>query len=45
LKIKEEGMVLETHKDRIVLGIQEAYTRPLLGLNALKNKNGEEVFK
>ncbi|MCX6823174.1 MAG: DNA-directed RNA polymerase subunit beta', partial [candidate division SR1 bacterium] len=45
LKVKEEGKVLETHKDRIVLGIQETVTKPLLGLTPLKTKNGEEIFK
>jgi hypothetical protein len=45
LKIKEEGKVLETHKDRIVLGVQEIYTRALMGLTALKTKDGTEVFK
>lgn len=45
LKVKEEGKVLETHKDRIVLGLQETFTKPLFGLNAYKSKNGEEVFK
>lgn len=36
---------METHKDRIVLGIQETVTKPLLGLTPLKTKNGEEIFK
>lgn len=45
LKVKEEGKVLETHKDRIVIGIQEMFTKPLFGLIPHKNKNGEEVFK
>lgn len=45
LKVKEEGKVLETHKDRIVVGLQETITKPLLGLTPLKTKNGEEVFK
>jgi DNA-directed RNA polymerase subunit beta' len=37
--------VLETHKDRIVLGVQETFTRALMGLTALKTKDGTEVFK
>ena len=45
LKVKEEGTVLEAHKDRIVLGVQETFTKPLLGLTALKTKDGTEVFK
>lgn len=36
---------METHKDRIVIGVQETYTKPLLGLTAFKSKNGEEVYK
>lgn len=45
LKVKEEGKVLEIHKDRIVLGAQEIITKPLFGLTPLKSKNGEDVFK
>jgi hypothetical protein len=37
--------VLETHKDRIVIGLQETITKPLYGLTPIKTKTDEEVFK
>jgi len=45
LKVKEEGKVLEIHKDRIVIGIQEIFTKALIGLSPLKMKDGEQVYK
>ncbi|MFA5747835.1 MAG: DNA-directed RNA polymerase subunit beta' [Candidatus Absconditabacterales bacterium] len=45
LKIKEDGDVLEAHKDHIILGVQEIFTKPLIGIAPLKNRSGTNVFK
>lgn len=44
LKIKEAGKVLEVNEDYIVLGVQEVYTKSLVGLSP-KTKVGEKVYK
>ncbi len=46
LKVQEEGVVLETHKDYIVLGLQETVEKSLSGVATFKNiEEGTEVFK
>lgn len=45
LKTKEAGMVLETHSDYIILGVQEVYSKSLVGLSPRKTKVGEKVYK
>lgn len=38
LKTKEAGTVLETHSDYIILGVQEVYSKSLVGLSPRKTK-------
>lgn len=45
LQIKEQGQVLEIHKDHIVLGIKEVVKKSLVGLNPTKQKNGDLIIK
>lgn len=45
LKIKEAGKVLEVNEDYIVLGVQEVYTKSLVGLAPKKTKVGDKVYK
>lgn len=44
MKVKEEGKILEIKGDRMILGIQEVFTKALLGLTP-KVKEKEEVYK
>ena len=45
LKTKEAGKVLEVNEDYIVLGVQEVYTKSLVGLAPKKTKVGDKVYK
>ncbi len=45
LKTKEAGKVLEVNEDYIVLGVQEVYTKSLVGLAPKKTKIGDKVYK
>lgn len=45
LKTKEAGKVLEVNEDYITLGVEEIFTKSLVGLNPKKTKVGERVYK
>lgn len=45
MKVKDDGMVLEVHKDHIVFGTKKILEYSLIGLNPLGLEEGDEVFK
>lgn len=45
MKVKDDGMVLEVHKDHIVFGTKKLVEYSLIGLNPLGIDEGDEVFK
>ena len=45
LKVKEWGKVLEVNEDYIVLGVEEVFSKSLVGLSPKKTRAGERVYK
>ena len=45
LKVKEGGKVLEVNEDYIVLGVEEVFSKSLVGLSPKKTRAGERVYK
>lgn len=45
LKIKDQGIVLEVHKDHIVIGVTKIYSKSLTWLTPLKTTLWERVYK
>lgn len=45
LKIKEAGRVLEVNEDFITIGVEEIFTKSLVGLAPKKTKVGAKVYK
>ena len=45
LKVKEGGKVLEVNEDYIVLGVEEVFSKSLVGLAPKKTRAGERVYK
>lgn len=45
LKLKEDGLVLEVHKDHITVGVIQKYRKSLSGGTMLKVKSGANVLK
>ena len=45
LKTKEAGKVLEVNEDYITLGVEEVFSKSLIGLTPKKTKVGERVYK
>ena len=45
MKVKDDGMVLEVHKDHIVFGTKKLVEYSLIGLNPLGINEWDEVFK
>lgn len=45
LKVTETGKVLKITKDKMILGVQEVYSKSLYGLLPKKNRSGEKVLK
>lgn len=45
LKIKEAGKVLDINEDFITIGVEEIFTKSLVGLTPKKTKVGARVYK